>query len=524
MNRRHFLAASAAGLLARPALAQDSRARVLRFVPQANLSSFDPIWTTAHIARNHGYLVYDTLYAIDRKFAVHPQMAAGHVVEDDGRRWIITLRDNLRFHDGAPVRARDAVASIRRWAQRVAYGQKLLSLTEELSALDDRRLQFRLKQPFPLLPAALALAGQPPFIMPERVAQTDAFRQITETTGSGPYRFMPEEYVSGDRAVYARHDGYVPRPDTSADFLAGSKRAVFDRIEWRIIADSGTAAAALQAGEVDWFEQPDADLSLFLARSRGIRVEVLDPAGSNGFLRLNHLQAPFDDKRVRQAVLLAARQEDFLISNYGTDPAFWQAGTGVFTPGTPMASDAGLDWVKGGQLDRAKALLREAGRASAPARVLGATDIPAIAAVAPVAADLLQRAGFEVDFAQSDWGTLLQRRTSREPLEKGGWSAFISGFTAYDFADPATHPLLRGNGLDGYLGWPTVPALEALRERWFAAPDEAGRRGIAAEIQRLALEEVIYVPTGTGRPRTALRAELQDRVPGFPLFWNLRRG
>lgn len=524
MNRRHFLAASAAASLARPALGQNSRPRTLRFVPQANLSSLDPIWTSAHIARNHGYLVYDTLYAMDREYRVHPQMAAGHSVEEEGRRWVITLREGLVFHDGEPVRARDAVASIRRWAQRVAFGQKLLSVTEELSALDDRRLQFRLKKPFPLLPNALALSGQPPFIMPERIAQTDAFRQITDATGSGPFRFKADEYISGDRAIYERHAGYVPREDGTPSFVAGPKRAFLDRIEWRVITDPGTASAALQAGEIDWFEQPAFELTQLFARNRNIRVSALDSAGTNGFLRLNHLRAPFDDKRTRQAVLLATSQEDFLIADFGTDPAFWRTGTGVFTPGGPMANDSGLEWVRGPQLDRAKALLREAGRMGAPARLLGATDIPSIAARGPVAADLLQRLGLSVDFAESDWGTLLQRRNSREPLDKGGWSAFFSGFTAYDFADPAAHPLLRGNGLDGYLGWPTLPQLEVLREQWFDAPDEAGRKAIARDIQRLTLEEVIYVPTGTGLSRTALRADLRDRLEGFPVFWNLKRG
>jgi len=525
MNRRQFLAASSATLLARPALAQDSRAKVLRFVPQANLSSIDPIWTSAHIARNHGYMVYDTLYALDRQYGVQPQMAAGHEVSDDGLRWTITLREGLAFHDGEPVRARDAVASIRRWAQRVPYGQKLLSVTEDLSAADDRRIVFRLRKRFPLLLNALALSGQPPFIMPERVARTDAFTQITDATGSGPFRFKPDEYISGDRAVYERHAGYVPRAEGTPSFLAGPKRAFLNRIEWRIITDGDTSSSALQAGEIDWFEQPKFELTQLFARNRNIRVEALDPAGSNGFLRLNHLHPPFDDKRMRQAVLLATRQEDFLIADYGTDPAFWRTGAGVFTPGSPMASDSGLEWVREPQsLDRAKALLREAGRAAAPMRLLGATDIPSIAARGPVAADLMQKLGFAVDFAQSDWGTLLQRRNSREPLEKGGWSAFFSGFTAYDFADPAAHPLLRGNGTDGYLGWPTIPQLETLREQWFDAADEAGRKAIVRDIQRVALEEVCYVPTGTGLSRTALRADLLDRIAGIPIFWNLRRG
>ena len=522
LKRRDLFAASLLPL-ARPALGQDTRTKTLVFVPQANLSSVDPIWTSAHIARNHGYLVYDTLYATDRHFGVQPQMAIGHEVSASGLEWTITLRDGLRFHDGESVRARDAVASIQRWGKRVAYGQMLLGVTEELTASDDRRIRFRLKKPFPLLLNALANSGQPPFVMPERVAETDAFKQITDTTGSGPFRFKPDEYMSGERAVYERFQEYVPRPDGTSSFTAGPKRAFLDRVEWRIITDSGTASAALQAGEVDWFEQPAFELTQLFQRDRRLRVEALDPAGGNGFLCLNHLHAPFNDKKVRQAVLLATSQEDFLVADFGTDPAFWRTGTGVFTPGTPMANDAGLEWVKG-DLARAKGLLKEAGAVGAPVRMLGATDIPAIAARGPVAADLFGKLGLSVDFAQSDWGTLLQRRTSTKPLDAGGWSAFTSGFTAYDFADPGSHPMLRGNGMGGYLGWPTIPALEALRERWFDTPDEAGRQAIARDIQRVALEEVCYVPTGTGLSRTALRADLKDRVPGIPLFWNIRRG
>ena len=251
MRRRDFMAGTAA-VMAMPSISRAAGARVLKMVPQANLTSLDPIWTTVNITRNHGFMVYDTLYGLDANLDPQPQMAAGHQIEDDGRTVTITLRDGLAFHDGQKVLARDAVASLRRWMKRNPYGQKLEAATDELSALDDSRLRFRLKKPFPLLFTALASIGNAGFIMPERIAATDAFKQITETIGSGPFRFKPDEFNSGSLVVYERNAAYVPRPDGAPSLTSGPKRVFFDRVEWQIITDSATAAAALQQGEIDW--------------------------------------------------------------------------------------------------------------------------------------------------------------------------------------------------------------------------------------------------------------------------------
>ena len=254
MLRRQFLrsaarvtAASVAGsTLARPALAMPENARTLRFVPQANLTSLDPVWTTAAVSRNFGLIVYDTLYGIDASLTPRPQMAAGHVVENDGRRWTITLRDGLLFHDRTRVLARDCAASVARWMKRDPLAQSLQPRLDAIEAPDDRTLVFRLNAPFPRLLTMigkLTAAG----IMPERLAKTDAFTQISDIVGSGPFRFLPDEYVSGSRASFARADMYLPR-DEKPDFCAGAKRALVDRIEWQIIPDPATAANALIAG------------------------------------------------------------------------------------------------------------------------------------------------------------------------------------------------------------------------------------------------------------------------------------
>lgn len=519
MRRRSFLAASAAAL-ATPAVAQPPQ--VLRMVPQANLTSLDPIWTTANITRNHAFMVYDTLYGLDAGLQPKPQMAAGHVVDNDGRLITVTLRDGLLFHDGSKVLARDCVASIKRWMVRNPFGQKLASVTDDVSAIDDTRLQFRLRQPFPLLFSALAVIGSACVIMPERLALTDPFKQVTDATGSGPFRYLASEYNSGSFVAYARNERYQPRAEP-ADFTAGGKRVFMDRVEWRIITDAATSAAALQNNEIDWFEQPPPELAELLARNRALVIERIDSRPNPAMLRLNHLHPPFDTKAARQALLPAIVQSDFMQAINGADPSGYTT-IGAFTPGTPLATDIGMAALLGPRsLDRARALLREAGALAPRTRLIGPTDILAPAAMTQVAGALFHDLGFNLDFALSDWGTVIQRRASREPVDKGGWSALLTAFGSFDWVDPAAHSVLRANGKDAWFGWPTIPRLESLRDAWFDAPNLAAQQDIAADMQRAMFDEVPFIPVGAYYSNTALRRDLAGRVRGFALFWNLRR-
>jgi len=532
LRRRTFIASAGAGALAapvlapmglaRPAIAQP--ARVLKAVPQANLTSIDPIWTTANITRNYGHAVYDTLYGIDQSFEPHPQMAEGHVVEDDGKRVTITLRPGLFFHDGSPVRAADAAQSIRRWTQRTAYGLKLKEVLDEISAPDDRRIVLRLKRPFPMLFRGLGQVSGACFIMPERVAQTDAFKQIDDATGSGPFSFKKDEFNSGSLMVFERNPRYAPVAAGTPSLIAGPKQVHFDRVEWHIITDPSTAGAALQRGEMDWYEQPPPELQELLQRNRNIAVELIDNFPLSGVMRLNHLHSPFNDKKMRQAILPAVDQTDYMSAVAGTDPADYRVGTGVFTPGTPLVNEAGLEALTSPRsIDRAKELLREAGYTNQPMRLIGPTDILAPSALTQVAADMFRRLGVNMELALSDWGTVIQRRTSREPVDKGGWSVLCTASSSFDQADPAAHSMIRGNGTAGWPGWPSIPKLEELRNAWFDAPTLDEQKRIAVEIQRIALDEVSYIPLGSYFGKTALRRNLTGRVPGLMLLWNLRR-
>ena len=521
MHRRTFIASLAAAPLARPALAQG--VSTLRFVPQSNLSAIDPIWTTATVTSNHGYYVYDTLYSADDRLRPQPQMAAGHEVSADGRVWRIRLRDGLRFHDGAPVLARDCVASIRRWAVREPLGQLLARVVEQWLAPDDRTIELRLSRPFPLVLEALAKPDASIcFIMPERIAQTDPSKAFTEVVGSGPYRFLPDEFVSGSRVAYAKFDGYVPRAEKPV-WATGAKLARFQRVEWHVIPDSATASAALQRNEVDWWERPLNDLLPTLQKSRDIETAVQDPSGRMALMRLNHLQPPFDDVRVRRAVLLSVDQEEYMRAANGDDPALWKVCRSIYPCGTAYEADSAARMP--GSLDAARKALKESGYAGQKVVIINPTDYPQIGPLGQVTADRLRRIGMNVDLQESDWGTVIQRRTSREPAEKGGWSIFHTTDSSPGYSDPAVSTLVRGQGGRGWFGWWDSPQVEGMVQEWLEAPDEARRKQIGGAIGDLALDQVATVPLGMFYVRTAYRRGLTGMLEGpAPYPWGVGRG
>lgn len=522
LQRRHLLLA--AGTLATPRL-QAQPARLLRFVPATDLVVLDPILTTAYVTRNHGMLVFDTLYGLDSQLRPQPQMAAGHVVEEDGRRWTISLREGLRFHDGEPVLARDCVASIRRWAQRDAMGRLLMSRTAELSAPDDRTIRFRLRRPFGPLPEALGKIASPICaMMPERLAQTEANRPVPEMIGSGPFRFVAAERVPGVRAVYTRFEKYRPREAGEPDWTAGPKHAEFDRVEWTTMPDQATAVGALRGNEVDWMEAVTHDLVPVLRRARDVAMEVLNPLGSVSSAHFNCLHPPFDNPRIRRAVLGAVDQASFMSAVAGTDRQYWTTGLGVWGPGTALETTAGMDILTGPRdIDRSRRELREAGYRDERVVMLTQTDSPTGNAAAMVGADLFRRLGINLDVQTMDWGTVVQRRASKEPLDRGGWSIFFTGWSPLDWGSPGLHTSLRGGGANGFFGWFDSPQMEELAGAWLEAPDVAGQRRIGDAMQRLGLEQAPFLPLGRHFQPTAYRRSLTGVLKGIPLFWNVRK-
>jgi len=527
MRRRELFKAAALGALAvaAPRIGRAERANKLVFVPTEDLSLLDPHFAGPRSRRTHAYLVFDTLYGIDTSWAAQPQMVEGHQVEEDGLTWTLTLRDGLRFHDKEPVLARDVVASIRRFAARISFADALMAVTEELSAPDDRTVRFRLKRPFPHLPEALAgPGGIVPAIMPERLAAASPFKPVAEIVGSGPYRFLPDEHITGARAAYERFQLYQPRPDGPAGFTSGPKIVHFGRVEW-LTLDPFSAMAALHAGEIDWWELPPSDLLAQLARDREVAVTA-QYATAMGILRFNHLHPPFNNPAVRRALLGAVDQAEAMTAVAGTDRTLWHDGIGLFPAGTPFANDAGIEVLRGPRDYKAvRQALAQAGYNGEPIVVVAPTDVQPIRALSLVGTDQLRRAGMNVDLHEIEQAASVRRRQNQAAPDKGGWNAYFGlNDRSVPNTNPYGNPMIRADGLAAFSGWPTSPRIEALRAAWLDAGSLDEQRRICVELQMQLWQDVPYIPMGEYWQSTAYRKDLLDVLPGcFSVFWGIHR-
>ena len=486
-----------------------------------DLKYVDPFWTTAYVTRNHGYMIYDTLFALDANLQPQPQMVETWQVSPDGLTYTFTLRSGLQWHDGAPVRAADCVASLKRWGKRDGMGQALMEVTKTLDVVDDRTFILTLQEPYGLvLPSLAKLSSYVPFILPERVANTDAFTPMKETIGSGPFKFVAQEWVPGNKAVYVRNPDYVPRLEP-ASLAAGGKVVKVDRVEWYYIPDQSTAQAALAAGELDVFEGAHLDLLPLLESDPNITVAFTDPLGNQGWLRPNHLYPPFNNVKARQALLWMVNQADYMRAVAG-DPKFWRTCAAYFMCGTPLETDAGAQAYKAQNLDKARQLMKEAGYDGRPIVLMDPTDLPYLHNATLVTAQLLRKIGVQVQVHAMDWATLLTRRAEKKPPEEGGWHLFHTSWIAPDAFDPLVNLGVSGGCTDkAWFGWPCDERLETLRRAWARATDAAEQKRLATEIQLAAYESVPYVITGQYFTIRAYRKNLQGVIASpVPFFWN----
>jgi peptide/nickel transport system substrate-binding protein len=443
-------------------------------------------------------------------------------VSADGLTWTFRLRPGLKFHDGEPVLAKDVVASINRWSAREQMGLMIRAIQNELTAVDDRTFRWVLKKPYPKMLLALGKTSTLAcFIMPERIASVDPFRQIREHVGSGPMRFVKSEWVPGAQAVFERFPGYVPRQEPSS-WLAGGKRMLVDRIEWIVIADPATAATALQTGEVDWLQETVTDLVPVLRKNRNVVVDIADPLGILGALRMNHLIPPFNDVRARRAVLMALNQEDYMRASHGDDERMWKPLPGFFTPGTPLYTEEGGEILKGPRkLDAAKRLLAESGYAGQPVTSMAAQDIAWFKAWGDITADLLTRLDMKVDYAAVDWGTVQARRLQRSS-GPGSWHAYVNGHVGVDCANPATNKAVRATGDEAFFGWPSSREVEAEVAACFDAKTLDEEKMAVRRLNKTALDHVVYAPLGFILLYQSWRANVSGIVKApVPFFWGV---
>jgi peptide/nickel transport system substrate-binding protein len=514
---------SALALSAALAVSSLAHAETITAVMHSDLRVIDPGFTTAYITRDHGYMVYDTLLATDANFKIQPQMADWKV-SDDKLTYTFTLRDGLKWHDGAPVTADDCVASLKRWGKNDSMGQKLLDFSASLEATDAKTITLKLKEPYGLV---LESIGKPssyvPFMMPRRLAETPPGQQIKEQTGSGPFKFVQAEFQPGVKAVYEKNRDYVPRKEPPS-WTAGGKVVKVDRVEWITMPDAQTAVNALQSGDIDFMEIPPYDLLPALAANKQLHVETLNKLGLQTIGRMNFLYPPFDNIKLRRAAFMALNQKDILDALIG-DPNYYRICGAVFVCDTPLATEEGSEpLVKGNGMAEAKKLLAEAGYDGTPVVIMAPTDVVTLKAQPIVAAQLLRKAGFKVDVQAADWQTVVNRRTSQKPPKEGGWNMFFTNLTAADVMNPIALVQISGRGKNGgWFGWPDDPKMEALRDAFARSSSPEEQRTIAADIQKEVYDQVIYIPLGQYRVANTWRKSLSGVLdgPATPIFWNI---
>ncbi len=495
----------------------------VKAVMHSGLRVLDPVITTAHITRNHAYMIYDVLIAQDSQYQPQPQMA-DWTVSDDQLTYTFTLRDGLTFHDGAPVTAADAVASLKRWGLKDAGGQVVMDRTASLEATDDKTFTWTLTEPFvPMLDILSKQSALPPFIMPARVAKTSADEAITDYTGSGPFRFVEAEFQPGLTVVYEKFDEYVPR-DEPADWMAGGKVVNVDRVEWVNMPDIHTAVNALSGGEIDYIEQMQADLLPLLEGDPNIVVEKREPTGMQTMVRMNFLHPPFDNQQIRQAALKAIQQEPVLAAMVG-NPEYYQVCGAIMGCGTPLGSEVGTETLTaGGGVEEAKALLQEAGYDNTPVVLMAPTDMVALATQPVVVSQALREAGLNVELQPMDWQTLVTRRASQSAPAEGGWNIFITNWMVPEISNPISNPMLNGRGNDAWFGWPTDEKVEELKEKFIDAADAEAQKAVAEEIQAHAMDNGLLIPLGQYTLPQARRAGITEMINSpVPVFWNLQK-
>ncbi len=523
--RKQFVMASRIALATLSVIlaAAPADAKTITAVMHSDLRVIDPGFTTAYITRDHGYMVYDTLLSEDANFKIQPQMADWKV-SDDKLTYTFTLRDGLKWHDGAPVSAEDCVASLKRWGRNDGMGQKLMDFVASLEATDARTITLKLKEPYGLV---LELIGKPsslvPFMMPKRLAETPPGQQIKEQIGSGPFKFVAAEFQPGVKSVYVKNTDYVPRKEP-ASWTSGGKVVKVDRVEWITMPDAQTAVNALQSGDIDFMEIPPFDLLPVLAANPEIKVDISNKLGVQTLGRMNFLYPPFDNVKVRRAALLAMNQKDVLDALVG-NPEYYRICGAVFVCGTPLASDVGAETlVKGNGMAEAKKQLAESGYDGTPVVVMAPGDVVTLKAQPIVAAQLLREAGFKVDVQATDWQTVVTRRASQKPPKEGGWNMFFTNWVGADVVNPVANLSINGKGKNGgWFGWPDDPRMESLRDAFARSSSPEEQKKLAEEIQKENYDQVIYIPLGQYLAPSAWRKSLTGVLdgPATPIFWNI---
>lgn len=518
--RAAFGAAAVAAAMVAPNIAG---AQTLVAVMQSPLRVMDPILSSAAISNTHGYMIYDTLLGLDSQYKVHPQMAEKWTVSPDGRLYTFTLRNGLKWHDGAPVKSEDCIASIKRWGEQDIMGQMLMPMISGMKVVDDKTFQIFMSEPTDMVLNALAKIGtRTAFMMPKRMAETPSTQPIKEHVGSGPFKFVAAEFKPGLKVVYEKNKDYVPRSEPPS-WTSGGKVVNVDRVEWVAMPDDMTAMNALANREIDYVELVPFDLAPLLEGKKDIKLDILDKLGLWTYMRFNFTQPPFDNKLVRQAAMYAVGQESILKA-LASNAKYYKTCSAIFGCGTPYESSYGKEMLVPANPEKARQLLKEAKYSGTPVVILHPTDNKQVSSQPVVIADALRKAGFTVDLQSMDWQTLVTRRASSKATNEGGWNIHATTGPLVGITDPLRNQTVATNGKRAWFGWPEVPKIEELRQKFARSTNVAEKKKLAEEIQHAVIDEGVVMPMGQFVLPTAYRTSLTGVLESpVPVFWNIRK-
>lgn len=504
-------------------LAAQAESTTLRAIPHASLRTLDPIASSAYITRNYALMVYETLFAPDSKGVFQLQMLESYDASPDGLVHTFKLRDGLKFHSGAAVTSADCIASIKRWAKRDPVGGYLMGAAESFEPVDDRTFKLTLKRAVGGIPDILGkISAYPAVIMPERLAKASPSDAITESDGSGPFVFKKDEWQPGVKAVFVKNTAYKPRSE-AADGLAGGRVVKVDRVEWVSLPDPNTAVAALQTGEVDFFEAPPLDLIKTIEASGSLAlVKATSLSDTQGWIRPNQLQPPFDKASARQALLKLVNQSDFLRAIGASETSSCLA---YFLCGSPNETKAGSEAAGKVDIAAAKALLAEAGYHGEKIVILQATDIPVMTTAAQVLGNQLRKAGATVELRAMDYSTIVARRVNKSNVQDGGWSILVTYSQGVDAYSPLNNIGIVSTCENAYYGWPCDPETEKLRLEWAASTDGEAKRTSLNLLQTRVYQALPYVLWGQfAMPMAYNKDNLSGYIPAVvPVFWGVEK-
>ncbi len=527
MNRRDLMAGSAAIAAAAtmPGSASAQAKGILKVIPHASLTTLDPVATTGYIVRNHGYMIWDTLFAMNEKLEVQPQMASGVEISPDKMTYRITLRDGLSWHDDTAVTSADCVPSLIRWGKVDGMGIRLFTYIDSVTADGPKVIVIKMKKPYGFVLESIGkLSTNVPFMMPQRFAEKPPTERLTanDMIGSGPFKWVAADYKPGARTVYARNPKYVPRTEAASN-ASGGKNVYVEGVEWINFPDPTTALNALISGEVDYYEQVPADLLSVVSRVPGVKLGNFNPLGNVGMGRFNHLAAPTNNPGVRRAIAMAINQSDVLKAAIG-QADYMRACYSIVPCGTTFESKVGIEEMGKGNIEAAKKVLKDSGYNGEKIVLLATTDIPVQTAMATVVADTLKRLGMNVEAQAMDWATVLQRRTNRNPVDQGGWNMFFTWWEGADVLDPVVQFAMSGAGDKAWVGWANDPETETLRTQFAESGSLDEKRKLVDAMQKRQFEVGNFQANlGQFFVATGFRDNVSGILNAPPFFWNIKK-